>query len=268
MSCQRVQFGWLVIAVLPALVLLATAVLPTTVPAAGTLKDDPEPSAAGDLAAAAEALAQSLEFEVAPAVTLRQNAENVHQKSQLLALIANAVTSEQGDFKWKSNAPAVRDAAVDLAKAAKEQDSNRAANALKSIQELIAESGAANSGSAAMQPLEIISLHDVMLEIESRCDQLDEPLKGPAKFKQSQKEIAQHAGVLALLATTARSDLHSARKAGKPQNLFEQFADALFAASVDLQSAAWDGKHKAAAAARKRMDEACAHCHEDYRPEE
>ena len=70
------------------------------------------------------------------------------------------------------------------------------------------------------------------------------------------------------LATAARSDLRSASKAGKPQNLFEQFADAMFAASVDLQSAAWDGKHKSAGTARKSLGETCANCHKDYRPKQ
>src|SRR5438552_2084720 len=82
--------------------------------------DTPKPSnaaSAAELAAAAEDLVKALEPTVSNATSFKQGADEVEHKGYVIALIANAVAEAEGDAKWKANASAVRDAAMNLAKA-------------------------------------------------------------------------------------------------------------------------------------------------------
>jgi cytochrome c556 len=226
--------------------------------------DAPTPSAAAsaaDLAAAAEEIVKGLEPTVASATSFKQDQEGVEHNAYVLALIANSIPDAEGDAKWKASALAVRDAALELAKA---KAQTAAAKAVKDIKSLTEGAGKAAGAGKAMKPLEVCSLTHVMKEVNNRNRPMRKNLRALAR---NQDTVRRDAQVWAVLAAAARNDTKSAQTAKKSQEPFEKLSDEFFTHSKSLADAAKKGDQNAANEALKAVSAACANCHKDYRPD-
>jgi cytochrome c556 len=226
--------------------------------------DAPMPSgaaSAADLAAAAEEIVKGLEPTVASATSFKQDQEGVEHSAYVLALIANSIPEAEGDAKWKTGALAVRDAALELAKA---KAQTAAAKAVKDIKSLTEGAGKASGDSKPMKPLEVCSLTHVMKEVNNRNRPMRKNLRALAR---NQETVRRDAQVWAVLAAAARTDTKSAQTAKKPQEPFVKYSDEFFTYAKSLADAAKKGDQNAANEALKSVSAACANCHKDYRPD-
>jgi hypothetical protein len=231
---------------------------------AAAVAETAKPSAAGkaaDIAAAAEDLVKSLDTAVASATSFKQAEDDVARKAAVVALLANAVSEAEGDAKWKGNALAVRDAAINLAKAKGQPAADKAHKEVKAL----IDSGAATEGKP-MKYLDITSLEIVMKEVNERNKVMTKNLRG-TNFTKNKDAIKRDATVWAVLAGIARADTKSAEHAKKPQSEFEKFADDFFTHSKSLAAAAAKGDQSAGAEAGKAVRKACADCHAVFRPD-
>jgi cytochrome c556 len=218
-------------------------------------------ASAAELAAAAEELAGSLDATVTSPTSFKQSEEEVQHKGFIIALIANTVAEAEGDAKWKSNALAVRDAALSLAKAKSQP------NAEKAHKELKASFGGGSSGAGqVMKPLDVLSLDHVMVEVNNRNRTLTKNTRSTT-FSRNKEAVARDAIMLALLAAAARQDTHSAQEAKKSQAEFEKFADQMINHAKELAAAAKKGDASAASTSYKAVKKACTECHAVFRPD-
>jgi hypothetical protein len=243
--------------------MIATAALVVTGVAA-PLADTAKPGAAAkasDIAAAAEDLVKSLASTVSDAKAFEQGQEEVARKGAIIAVLANAVSEAEGEAKWKASALAVRDAAMNLAKAKGQAAADKAFNEVKKL----LESDKPVEGKP-MTYFEIASLEIVMKEVNERNKTMTKNLRG-TNFTKNKEAIVRDATVWAVLAGIARSDTTSAESAKKPQAEFEKFADAFFTHSRALAAAAAKGDQAAGTEAGKGARKACADCHAVFRPD-
>ncbi len=215
---------------------------------------------AGSAASAAE-LAAAAE-EVIKAFDAKLGDEDAARKGSILALLANAVAEAEGEAKWKSNALAVRDAAIALSKGAKSQ-----ATVDKQVREIkgLIQGGKGAEGKP-MKYLEIASLEHVMKEVNDISRPMTKNLRGTL-FAKNKDQVARDAQVWAVLAAVACTDTKSAVTAKKPQADFEKYADEFFNSAKGLAAAAKKGDQSAASEAHKAVRKACADCHAVYRPD-
>jgi hypothetical protein len=229
---------------------------------AATIPDTAKPNGAAtapEIAAAAEDLVKSI--DVGDIAAFKKAADDLPRKGGVIALLASAVSEANGDVKWKAGALAVRDAAMDLAKAKAQPAADKA---LKEIKSLL-DSDKAVEGKP-MKYLDITTLETVMKEVQERDKSVTKNMKS-TNFAKNKEVIARDATVWAVLAGVARTDTKSAEKAKKPQAEFEKFADDFFTQSKGLAAAAAKGDQTAANEVRKSVKKACADCHAAYRPD-
>jgi Cytochrome C' len=242
------------------LVIATTALVVTGV--AATIVDTAKPSgaaAAPDIAAAAEDVVKSI--DVSDAAAFKKAADDLPRKGAVIALLATAVSESNGDVKWKPSALAVRDAAMNLAKAKGQPAADKA---LKEIKSLL-DSDKPVDGQP-MKYLDITTLEIVMKEVNERNKSMTKNLKG-TNFAKNKEAIARDATVWAVLAGVARTDTKSAEKAKKPQADFEKFADEFFTQAKNLAEAAAKGDQATGTSVSKLVKKACADCHAVYRPD-
>jgi cytochrome c556 len=245
------------------LVITATAALLVSAVAA-TVADTAKPAAAGnaaDIAAAAEDLLKTLESTVSNATSFKQGEDDVARKGAVIALLANAVSEAEGDVKWKASALAVRDAAMELAKAKSQPAADKAFKEIKSLL-----GGGKSSEGKPMKYLEIATLETVMKEVNERNKTMTKNLRG-TNFKKNKDAITRDATVWAVLAGIARSDTTSAETAKKPQADFEKLCDEFFTQAKRLVAAAAKDDQPAGTEAGKAVRKACADCHAVFRPD-
>ena len=266
MVCFRPLIQLLTVLSVVAIGLVLTAAFPLA-PLAG-LQPPGHRLSAANLASAAEEVLSSVEPHLASAAVLKENGEQVAHEGYVLALLANEVAAAKGNVQWKGNALAVRDTALELAKAAESANHASTAAAFAKIQQLLRGDGPAAGNGEPMKPLDFVPILHVMEEVQSRYLPLRRKARRKTTFTRERKSIQLDAQVLAFLASVIRTDTNSAKKAKKSQKTFEQYANQMLQAAKALEQACQGrGDFAKAGAARKSLQAACSRCHLDYRPD-
>jgi hypothetical protein len=184
----------------------------------------------------------------------------------MLAVLFGVIADYDGDARWQRDAAVLRDACARTSANCKTASDQTYADAVRRRDELADVIRGGRLGGEA-PPLDRWStLADRKLLMQRMQRAMQEgftPRLGAAPtFAKAAVDVRQEAQVLALLAELIRRadyEFHD-------DDTFVEYAQELGGGALQLSHAAADGNYEAARAAAGRIGQACAACHDGYRP--
>ncbi len=221
---------------------------------------------ATDIDPLVEKVIGSLERDTTDAATYRQAKTRVEHAAYTLALYAEAVARADGSVSWKQNARAIRDLAIELAKATNQ---TKARQLLEKIKQGLAGASLGQNG-AEKSWEDVAPLLHVMKEVNLVNRSLRRYVRRERYFKRYHDRLEAAAVAMTLLSYIAAHDNSPAKEAKdvpNPEAKYDDYSVQFFNLSRETLQAVRANDFKQAAAKVKAMQKVCSSCHEDFRPD-
>jgi len=209
---------------------------------------------AADLAAQLDEYIAGIEKSLADPGEFGDAQAKVAREANTLILIALALGLHDTDNAYKAAAPALVDAARQLAAA---KDYAAAKQGLAALQ--AAKTAQAGQRLAALKWEKLASIEDLMKQVPLVNTRMKRMLKG-AKFQANAQDTAGHSAVLAVIAQGAMADTSHAENPVQVEQWYK-FCSSARSAAAALNQAIHAKDETAAAAAQKRLAQCCDDCH-------
>lgn len=212
-----------------------------------------------DLAAEADARVEALDKILATKEAYEEaKKQGIPQEAGVLAVIAQAVVEHEEMGGWKASAPAVRDAAIKVAKSTTQDDAKAGLAAVKE-----ALKGKGSDAKTDHEWNKLCRLGRMMAESSKRNGNLR---RAARELPEDTKQLVRDASLLAVLALVAHDDTHEVKDM-KDIPKWKAMAKDMHTAYADLATAL---KAKNATAFKDGFTKAtktCADCHAVFRSE-
>ena len=228
--------------------------------------DPPPPPSLAEVAPADDLIAQVRAFEtnmqttLADEKTYQDEAHKLARDAHTLAAVALVLGLYDTDHELKAAAPALVEAAGNLAKA---KDYAAAQRAFAAVEMAVADKG---DGGAAptTKPAKVASLGQLMKQVTFLNNRLK---RGLRRWGDKSDEKARDTAVLAAIAQAITYDTHEVKHDEQRDDWYRfcgEMRDAAGELNAQLKAADKQGAERAA----KRLGQSCDACHQVFRPEQ
>ncbi|MCC7418967.1 MAG: cytochrome c [Planctomycetaceae bacterium] len=179
------------------------------------------------------------------------------RSARVLAVLAQAIIDNDEDAPFRKTAPALRDTALELAKA---ETAAEAKKTLAKMKKLTAQSEAPEPNKYDLTQL--ADVHTLMEEVGNRHARLDKVFRKGAK----DSNAAQHALVLSVLANALIKNPNGLEKQTDIDS-WKEHAETLRMGSARLRVFIGEGNAAESRKSFERIGKSCAECHEKFKKE-
>jgi hypothetical protein len=209
-----------------------------------------------DLVAEAELKLKELEGFVADGDTYTKNKKKgIPQAAGTLAVLAQAIAQHDEESAWKKSAPAVRDAAISIAKSGSADDAKKGLEAAK------AATGGKGEGKVEHAWDKLIDMDSLMSEVSKRNNALRKTVR---KLPEDTAAASRDASVMAVLALAIEADTHDVKDKADIEK-WKTYSKDLQTSMTKVAALIKEKKEADAKTAFAAAGGSCGKCHSEIR---